>query len=391
VILYLSNYLSFAGMWASLSLFVLLMRDRRLLRGFVVLSTGMALVMGWEFWSLHAEFAGAWPPAPPTPLAQIYLEALIAKGSELWQATPIIFFVPAGLYLCWHKTQRFSGGMAAGAGVCTLAVLLPLMPWVGTESMGVANPAYTGLFMLLCAAVPAMFWLCWRQLDSPGVWARAALLAGLILVISPLVTIAAAKQEASTRHYFQILPAVLVLGALATAGLREANRTRWAAVFLAGILTWPNLAFNYPWNEAIVERQLVRDRTHIEPLLDFLRENTKPGDKVAFHRNVQGMVAYFYLPELHWVALLDTDAPHNQQFRGRLPDDQFDDYDGADWYVLWDPRGVWPKRLDKDRFEKVWEHSYEHRENLWQASGPATRRTYEVYRRVSGESPGEIR
>jgi hypothetical protein len=223
------------------------------------------------------------------------------------------------------------------------------------------------------------------------VWARAALLASLILVVSPLVTIAAAKLEASTRHYFQILPAALVLGALATAGVRDANRGRWAAALFAGILIWPNLAFNYPWNEAVVERQFTWDRSHSEPLVDFLRENMKPGDKVAFHRNVQGMSAYFYLPEMHWVALLDSEAPHNRKFRGHLPDDQFDDYGGADWYVLWDPRGVWPKQLDKNHFQKVWEHSYQHRVNLWHGSGPASRRTYEVYRRVSGGSPDATR
>ena len=95
--------------------------------------------------------------------------------------------------------------------------------------------------MLLCCAVPVMFWLCWRRLDPPGLWARATLLAGLILVVSPLVTIAAAKQEASTRHYLQILPAALVLGALATVGLRHAHHSRWAAFFFGGHLARDSL------------------------------------------------------------------------------------------------------------------------------------------------------
>ncbi len=390
-LLYASNYVSFAGMWASLLLFVLLVRDRRLIRGFVLLSAGMAPFLGWEFWCLHAEFVAAWPPVRPAPLVEVYRQALIAKGSELWQATPLIFLVPAGLYSFWHKTRYVSPRLAEIAVAAVLAVMIPLTPWISREVMSAAIPAYAAALMLLCSAVPVTFWLCWQRLSSPGLWARAAMLAGLILVVSPLVTIAAAKQEASTRHYFQILPAALVLGALATAGLRDANRSRWAAAFFAGIVVWPNLAFNYPWNEAVVERQFAQDRSHSEPLVDFLRANVRPGEKVAFYRNVQGMAAYFYLPEMHWVALLDSEAPHNQRFRGRLPDDQFDDYGGADWYVLWDPRGGWPKRLDRDRFEKVWEHSYTHRLNLWATQQEPTRRTFEVYRRVSGGSPGETR
>ncbi len=391
VVLYLSNYLSFAGMWASLLLFVLLLRDARLRRGFLLLTGGMALILGLEFWCLHAEFAGVWPPPRPAPLLETYGQALIAKGSELWQATPLIFLVPAGFYLCWARDRRPSIPVAAGAGAALLAVLLPLTPWVSRAQMSAAGPVHAGGFLLLCFFVPVAFWLCWRRLGSPGLWAHAALLAGLILAVSPLVTVAAAKLEASTRHYFQILPAALVLGALAVAAVREANHGRWAMALFAGILIWPNLAFNYPWNEAIVERQFARDRSHSEPLLDFLRLKTQPGDKIAFYRNVQGMTAYFYLPEMHWVALLDSEAPHNQKFRGRLPDDQFDDFAGADWYVVWDPRGGWPKQLDKKHFEKVWEHSYEHRVNLWHGSGAAGRRTYEVYRRVSGVSPEETR
>jgi hypothetical protein len=112
---------------------------------------------------------------------------------------------------------------------------------------------------------------------------------------------------------------------------------------------------------------------------------------LAFHRNVQGMAAHFYFPEMRWVALLDSDAPHNQQFRGRLPEDQFDDFEGADWYVIWDARGVAAKKLSPQRYEKVWEYSYTHRRNLWQWYDEPLRRTYEVYKRLpeaTSEPPG---
>ena len=46
-----------------------------------------------------------------------------------------------------------------------------------------------------------------------------------------------------------------------------------------------------------------------------------------------------YLPHIRWVGLLNSEEPRAGKFRGVIPEDQFDDYDGADWYVVWDTRG----------------------------------------------------
>ena len=80
--------------------------------------------------------------------------------------------------------------------------------------------------------------------------------------------------------------------------------------------------------------------------------------------------------------------PPNRQFRGRIPDDQFDVTADADWYVLWDPKRRQAPGLD-DRYEKVWEYSYE-RQVLWwdRARGPGERK-YELYRRKVGKAQTE--
>jgi hypothetical protein len=391
LLLYLSNYVSFAGMWTSLGVFVLLLRDKRLLKGFVLLSAILAVPCSVDFLLFRTEFASVYPPPLPLPLSEIYRQVLLSHGAGLWQMIPVIFLVPVGIYLFRQANGKFSAGMKSLAWLSSLAAVAPVVAYVGEFRITDASVAVSWLVILLYLAIPATFLLCWRNLLSPGLWARAALLAGLIIVVSVLLTLAVGKQGTGRRHYIQILPAALVLAALATAGLRETKAGRWAPLMFAGVLIWPNLSFNMPDNEQVVENQFLRDDSYNGPYAGYLREHARPGDKIAFHRNVQGMVAYFYFPEMRWVALLDTNAPHNQQFRGRLPEDQFDDFEGSDWYVIWDARGVAPKKFSPQRYEKVWEYSYSHRQNIWRWHDEPLRRTYEVYKRLpeaASEPPG---
>jgi hypothetical protein len=391
LLLYLANYVSFAAMWTSLGAFVLLMRDKRLLKGFALLSAILAVPCSAEFLLFRTEFASAYPPPLALPLSEIYRLVLLSHGSLLWQMIPVIFLVPVGLYLFRQRAGKFSTGMKILSCLSVAAGVAPVLAYLGGLRIADAGVTFSWLVILLYLAIPATFLLCWRKLHSPGLWARAALLAGLVIVVSALLTLAAGRNGAGRRHYIQILPAALVLGALATAGLRETKGGRWTPLLFAGILIWPNLGFNLPDNEQVIENQFLRDDSYNGPFIGYLQEHARPGDKIAFHRNVQGMVARFYVPEMRWVALLDTNAPHNQQFRGRLPEDQFDDFEGADWYVIWDARGVPAKKLIPRRYEKVWEYSYTHRRNLWQWHDAPLRRTYEIYKRLpeaASEPPG---
>jgi hypothetical protein len=378
--LYFANYVSFAGMWTALGVFVLLQRDSRLLRNFILLSGGVAIIAGLDFWTFHAEFAGQWPPPIELSVWERYRVALITRGRDFWRAAPVVFLVPAAFYLFRRHVGRPPIGLGVGLAAASLLVVAPVFLFSSAE-VRTASGTVFWLIFAVCICVPASFLWCWKRIQQPGLWTRAALLGALVLVISPLVAIAAGKEQASPRHYYQTIPAAVLLTAVCAAGLERAANRQIAAGFFAAALLWPALDFNQACCDQVVERQFLRDSSYNEPLITFLRTNMQPGDEVAFYRNVKGMTAYFYLPEMRWVALLNSEAPHNRQFRSTLPADQFDDYEGVGWYVLWDPRGGRPRGLSEDKYEKVWEYEYEYRLAWWDRAVAPPRRKYEVYRR----------
>jgi len=381
-LLYFSNYLGFAGMWLALGVFALIEGDRRFLRNFIGLSAIMGVVLGIEFWALHSEFAGMFPPPLERPLIDTYKSALAGRGRDFWRGIPLVPLVPVGFFLVTRRVSSAPLGLTAALACGSLVAVSPFFYSAGDLGR-LSRPAFWA-FAALCLTVPGGFLWAWKKLPTRGPWSRAALLAGLILFLSPLVGIAAGKDKSNSRHYYQTLPAAALLCALAAAQTERTAGKSAAAALLAGVLIWPNLDWGRSGGEHIVERQFTRNDSYSQPLIDYLQANVQPDDKVAFLRNVKGMTVYFYMPEMNWVALLDSDAPHNQQFHGRIPDDQFDDYRGVAWYVLWDPRGVHPRGLD-DRFEKVWEYSYDDIPVSWWDRGrtPSTR-TYEVFRKKPG-------
>ena len=97
------------------------------------------------------------------------------------------------------------------------------------------------------------------------------------------------------------------------------------------------------------------------------------------------MMAHFNLPRMKWVALLDSDEPRNRRLRGRLPDYLFDDYEGVDWYVVWDNRGKMPKKLTAD-YKLVWEHSYTEPRSWWDRQYPPRVLSYRVYRKRTADT-----
>lgn len=379
-LLYFANYVSFAGMWGALGIFVLCERDSRLLRNFVMLSAGMAVVMGLDFWFFHSEFAGQWPPPSDASVMDRYRSALINRGRDFWRAAPLVVLVPAAFYLYRRYAGSIPTLLTASLTLASFLVLSPVFLFSAGDAGSVSGVVFW-LGVLLCLCVPFSLAWVWQRIQRPGVWTRAALLGALVLVISPAIAIAAGKEQASPRHYYQTIPAAVLLTALAAAGIeRNANR-KAATAFFAAALLWPTLDFNQPCCDQVVERQFFRDASYNGPLIVFLKQNVQPGETVAFYRNVKGIVGYFYLPEVRWVELLNSEAPHNQQFRGVIPDDQFDDYANADWYVIWDPRGGQPRGLTEERYEKVWEYEYPYRMGWWNRNANPSRRKYEIYRR----------
>ena len=376
-LLYFANYVAFVGTWMSLGLFVLWQGDLRLIRNFIALCSAMAVVVMADFWLLHSEFAGSWPPPDNRSLAETYQRTLISRGKDFWRHIPLVALVPVGFYLGKEALARVSRGGQAIAAVALLTATSGL--WLGYRQIREFPELGFWAWAVACLATPAAFYLIWRNLRERRLWVRIAALAGLLLVVSPLLTIAAGKSQTSMRHYYQTMPAAVLLGGLAIAGVQRRSNAMAGALFV-GLAIWPNLDSQLGGTEQIVQRQFLADRSYTGPVLDYLREHLEPGDRVAVVRNVKAMTLYFYFPQMRWVGSLNSEAPHNQKFRGLLPDDQFDDAADADWYVLWNQRDETPKGLT-DEYEKVFEYEYTQLQSWWdRASSPSTRK-YEIYRR----------
>ena len=198
-LLYFANYVSFAGMWAALGVFVLLQRDARLFRNFVMLSGGMAIVMGLNFWLLHSEFAGQWPPPGDTSILDRYRGALINRGRDFWRAAPVVFLVPAAFYLFRRYLGRIPVALTAALGLASFIVFSPVF-FFGARDAGAVSRGVFWLGVALCLCVPLSLAWCWKRVKEPGVWTRAALLGALVLLISPAVAIAAEIGRASCRE-----------------------------------------------------------------------------------------------------------------------------------------------------------------------------------------------
>lgn len=387
-LLYVSNYVSFAAMWGSLGIAALVLADRRFVRNLVLLSAGMALVMGIEFWLLHAEFAAGWTGTVPQSLAEQLRAALTYRGRDYWRGIPLVLLIPAAFWLYRRDGGRASIPAIAAIAVGVFAVVSPLVLGYGYREAGQWHPALFWASVAAFSLAPAMLAWCWKQLPEPGFWAKTAMFAALVIVVSPLIGIAAAKSLALTRYFYQFLPATAVLGALAVAAVHRSSGRPAAIGLFCALLIWPNLSSDLSGADGIGRNQLVRNDSYEGPFLEYLDENVALGEEIAFIRNVQGMMTYFYRPDLKWVCLLDHTVPHNQQFRGELPDAMFDDYPGADWYVIWDPRNEKAIGLTGE-FEKVWEYSYAPWQSFWDRNYRAGQRTYQVYRRGSPAAGAE--
>lgn len=375
LLLNFSNYVAFLGTWTAVGLWVLWTRDFRFIRRFIAACMVMMVPVLADFLALHAEFAASWPPPSEKPFLDLMQGPLSNRARDFWRAIPVVVLLPVGAWLAWPRLQ----GKRFATGAAIIGVVMALSGFVSSQAdwAGV-SPGWFWLGAGLCLLGPVGLFLA---ADDVGQWTRAAVLCGLLLVVGPLVAMGAVKAKTSTRHYYQILPAAIIVSSLAVAGAARRNRPAGVVLF-AGMALWPMLDLGWGGTEQIIWRQFVADRSYVGPLFDFMEREIPSGEKVAFVRNVKGMTAHFYRPDLRWNALLNSDAPHNAQFRGRIPDDQFDDCDRcADWYVLWDPRATAAKGLDEEEFELVWTHDYPTWHGWWDRDKTPKVRTYEVWKR----------
>lgn len=375
-VLYAGNYLSFAATWLALGVFLLL-TDRPTLARLCGASAVLAVVLGTEFWLLHAEFLTEWRPGSENSFWENLRYVVSRRGADYWRWVPFVLIAPAMALLGrWSKLKISRAGWA----LVVVGALAPLLGFVVSEPWLRRTPDLTFvMFGLVFLCVPAAALYLWTRIEQPSIHAKMALLAGLIVAVCPLFTIALAGRATLPRYYYQACPAAIVLVGLGTAGLASTGRRRTAMACLIGASLWPNLELAGGGTEQVVLRQFLRYDEHNGPLLEFLKSSTKPGQSIAYLRNVKGMVGKYYLPDRRWVNLLDSEVPYNQRFRNLLPADQFDDSPDPDWFVVWDAKGGAPRALD-DRYELVWERSYPELRSYWGLDQDARERAYAIYR-----------
>ena len=375
-LLYAGNYLSFAATWLALGVFLLL-TDRPTLARLCGASAVLAVVLGTEFWLLHAEFLTEWRPGSENSFWENFRYVVSRRGADYWRWVPFVLIAPAMALLGrWSKLKISRAGWA----LVVVGALAPLLGFVVSEPWLRRTPDLTFvMFGLVFLCVPAAALYLWTRIEQPSIHAKMALLAGLIVAVCPLFTIALAGRATLPRYYYQACPAAIVLVGLGTAGLASTGRRRTAMACLIGASLWPNLELAGGGTEQVVLRQFLRYDEHNGPLLEFLKSSTKPGQSIAYLRNVKGMVGKYYLPDRRWVNLLDSEVPYNQRFRYLLPADQFDDSPDPDWFVVWDAKGREPRALD-DRYELVWERSYRELRSYWGLDRDARERAYAIYR-----------
>ncbi len=375
-VLYAGNYLSFAATWLALGVFLLL-TDRPALARLCGASAVLAVVLGTEFWLLHAEFLTEWRPGSENSFWENFRYVVSRRGADYWRWVPFVLIAPAMALLGrWSKLKISRAGWA----LVVVGALAPLLGFVVSEPWLRRTPDLTFvMFGLVFLCVPAAAIYLWTRIEQPSIHAKMALLAGLIVAVCPLFTIALAGRATLPRYYYQACPAAIVLVGLGAAGLASTGRRRTAMACLIGASLWPNLELAGGGTEQVVLRQFLRYDEHNGPLLEFLKSSTKPGQSIAYLRNVKGMVGKYYLPDRRWVNLLDSEVPYNQRFRNLLPADQFDDSPDPDWFVVWDAKGREPRALD-DRYELVWERSYRELRSFWGLDRDARERAYAIYR-----------
>ncbi len=113
--IYLSNYLGFAGMYAALCLYVLLLGDRKLTFRWATMTLILAVLFGAEFFLFHFDFASSWvSSAQPweSTNATIWDKLRNARSThseENFRMLPLLFLIPGVFYLFFGR-QRSSHG-----------------------------------------------------------------------------------------------------------------------------------------------------------------------------------------------------------------------------------------------------------------------------------------
>ncbi|MBN2011809.1 hypothetical protein JW960_20940 [candidate division KSB1 bacterium] len=178
----------------------------------------------------------------------------------------------------------------------------------------------------------------------------------LMLASTLLIAVLLNKSNAFLRYYLHVIPIIMLISAITVYWAYVIFNKKLAVLLLGILFVYHSLSPVMTFSEAVVKRQFKRDCSHNGPMVDYLLENVKPEETVAFIKNEKGMVAHFYIPQLKWVALLEAQNPYNQPYKNRLPASMFDSYNNVDWVVVWAMHGL-PARVERG-YELMWSYRY---------------------------------
>lgn len=315
--LYFSNYFSFGIFWASLSLFMLFVGDRKVLLRYILTSFLIVLTILPEFYFIHLQFM------PRSDAAKNHW--------EMWRPNFDIVY------------QR-------------VQLILPVMFLIGFS-----------------------FLTFWKRTKAASAmrWQLAFLLS--VFLTSPLIAFAVAGERAIVRYYLHILPIAILILVITFDRIRKVISPVAAWLVLSVVFFFHTLNFWTIDLDYVVPSQFTKDNRVTGPAFDFIRTRISPQDNVAFVRNSQGQLAYFYFPWLKWCRLLDHNEPENQKYRGLLPDRMYDDYEDIDWWIVWDLKA--PFQPPPDQFELVYTYRWDHPRRWHEDSQSQRFMTYQFYRR----------
>ncbi len=316
------------------------------------------------------------------------LAVFFAKGSAAltWLTIGLTFVLAAAALRAFLtlRRRRAAGAIPTERPMWLLPVLVGAMVVYGLGVKHSPENYLLYLFAELLVAGLTVFAVL-RLRPRPGrpmdPLSGMTLLTILVIVVSVLVTIAVGLDKGLPRYYYHVLAAALVLTGLMVAEWFRRCQRAFAALLLAGVLIWPNITYSIESSYGMVGRQFTLNRTIDYPVVEYLREHAKAGERLVVYRNVQGMMIHFYLPQLDWVGQLDSTNPHALHFRDRLPATAYDDVTDVDWYAVWDSGGKMPRGLNQN-YEKVWDYTYRYPLCWWdRRQGRVDQRRWQLYRR----------
>ena len=168
-VLYAGNYLSLAATCLALGGFLPL-KDRPTLARLCGASAVLAVVLGTEFWLLHAEFLTEWRPGSENSFWENFRYVVSRRGADYWRWVPFVLIAPAMALLGrWSKLKISRAGWA----LVVVGALAPLLGFVVSEPSSQSAPCLRSRWQGVrpCRAITI------RPVPPPSYWSDSAPLA----------------------------------------------------------------------------------------------------------------------------------------------------------------------------------------------------------------------